>query len=83
MLKEAEYERDMYLAQGCFDALKLRVVHLKDNPISKLEEVPIETPRSPQDSKASSKEEVNELKKRIERMNTIFGSQTNRFRDAV
>lgn len=83
LLKEVEYERDEYRAQGCFNPLKLRVVHLKDNPISNLDEVGLETPRSPQDKEISSKEEVDELKKRIERMKTIFASQTNRFRDAV
>lgn len=83
ILKEAQLERDEYLAQGCFNALKWRVLHPKENPIAELENVTTYSTPSISNRVSSSKDEVEELKKRIERMKSVFASQTNRFRDAV
>ena len=88
-----EYER--YVAEGGFDYVHERVLHLIKNPISEKNEgrkLPQANASSPSvegsnqqehGSASNTKDEIDTLKKRIERMKEVFASQTNRFRDAV
>ena len=96
VLKEKKIERDEYIALGNFNAARLKVLHLKDNPLSeKLHLVkPSLSPRQlesesdtelmpPPTTSQAIQNEMDMLKKRIERMKEVFALQTNRFRDAV
>ena len=87
-----EYER--YVAEGGFDYVHERVLHLIKNPISEKNEgrklsqanassPSVEGSNQEHGSVSNTKDEIDTLKKRIERMKEVFASQTNRFRDAV
>lgn len=94
---KTEYEHAR--ADGFFDGLQERVLHLSENPYAeKIAEKQlflqkeVAQPLSPLPSgdapemgppSAVSQSEVENLKKRIERMKEVFATQTNRFRDAV
>ena len=90
-LQEIKLERDEYCAQGCVNALKWKVVHLIENPLSQqqvkqnqpssISSTPSSNELLPGDS--SLKEEIETLKKRIDRMKELYASQTNRLRDAM
>lgn len=90
-LQDIKLERDEYCAQGCVNALKWKVVHLVDNPLSQQQSKQnqpsssISTPSSFEPPPADSllKEEIETLKKRIDRMKELYASQTNRLRDAM
>ena len=86
-----EYER--FVAEGGLDYVRERVLHLIKNPISEKDEarklsqvnassLSVESSNQ-QEHGPPTKEEIDTLKKRIERMKEVFASQTNRFRDAV
>ena len=87
-VNEMKLERDEYIALGFVNPTRYKVVHLKENPLHN--PPPPSTPQlsdsmlppsTPSTSPAN--QEVDVLKKRIERMKELFASQTNRFRDAV
>ena len=90
-LQEIKLERDEYCAQGCVNALKWKVVHLIENPLSQ-QQVKQNQPSSISSTPSSNellpgdsnlKEEIETLKKRIDRMKELYASQTNRLRDAM
>ena len=97
LVYKTEYEHAR--ADGFFDGLQERVLHLSENPYAeKIAEKQlflqkeVAQPLSPLPSgdapemgppSAVSQSEVENLKKRIERMKEVFATQTNRFRDAV
>ena len=92
---ECEHAR----ANGFFDSMQERVLHLSDNPYSEKTTgkrlhlqrelgqslSPLPSGDSPEMSPPgpASQDEIENLKKRIERMKEVFATQTNRFRDAV
>ena len=84
-LKETKLERDEFIALGYFNPSKTKILHLKENPIHAANTDEPSTPQTPTAIPAvkSPKEEVEALRKRIERMKEVFALQTNRFRDAV
>ena len=91
-LQEIKLERDEYCAQGCVNALKWKVVHLIENPLSQQQQLKQNQPSSISSTPSSNellpgdnslKEEIETLKKRIDRMKELYASQTNRLRDAM
>ena len=91
-LQEINLERDEYCAQGCVNALKWKVVHLIENPLSQQQQLKQNQPSSISSTPSSNellpgdnslKEEIETLKKRIDRMKELYASQTNRLRDAM
>ena len=82
------------LQKGGFSFWDTRILHLRENPYSELKEKKedalkqqLETLRADSSvaplNDSTCKEEIETLKKRIERMKEVFAAQTNRFRDAV
>ena len=92
MLRDHKLRYESYIAQGGFDFINMKVVHAVDNPFAltvkrndahSLQSVPVESVSPATTSPENLAEEIETLKKRIRRMNELFTSQTNRFRDAV
>ena len=92
MLRDHKLRYESYIAQGGFDFINMKVLHAVDNPYTltvkkgdshSLHSSAVESASLATTPPENLTEEIETLKKRIRRMNELFTSQTNRFRDAV